>query len=100
MENLVSVLELPENDSIVENLCGEYILSEQSARRLTLSENGTFYHKLGSALRVKGTWELKGCNLFLQMQNRTLEAMVVYNKIIGGPNSFVLEGIWEKVDQN
>jgi hypothetical protein len=96
---MVSVLEVKENNSIEDSLCGEYKLDKESVARLTLFENNTYLYRLGSAINVKGTWELKGSNLSLQMQSRTLEATVVYDKIIGSPDSFIIKGIWEKVSQ-
>lgn len=98
MKGSVPVLELHESDSNEESICGEYRLTVHNVAWLTLSDSGSFCYNSCGATQVIGTWELKDSKIFVRMQSRTLEAKVVYDKLIGSLNSFILEGIWEKVD--
>jgi len=65
--------------------------------RLVLTEEGDFYYRIAGITSAIGKWEQQGDSLFFQFDNYTIETTVSDGKIIGGENSTILKGSWEKI---
>jgi len=84
------------------SIYGEYRLVDKAAGdlieyRLALKEDGTVSYKISGITHGIGEWVQQGDSLLFQFDGYNIVTTLNDGQIIGGTNSTILKGTWEKV---